>query len=427
MKLRFLLGLIFIAGLPRAIDAQSANSNTEAELIKTLTARIEQLERRVAELEGPAKTIPATAQPTEPKTIPQASGEAMHANMQRPPAAAENPDSDPSLKIAGFSDFNFGATDQPGARSGFTEGQFILHLNSRLSPRVSYLGELSLTARPDAGTGAPAVTGFNAEVERSIVRFEYNDYAKLSFGRYHTPINYWNTAYHHGAWLQTPISRPEMIQFGGRFIPVHFIGGLLEGAVPAGGLNLNYSAGIGNGRGGVVSRAGDAGDINNNRAWLVNLFARPDALYGLQVGGSAYRDKISLVDGRDFREWITSAHAVWSKEDPEVIAEYANVHHQQINGPAVPSNSGAFYVQAGYRLPLFERLWKPYYRFEYIHVPRSDVVFQLQPVSNLAGSVVGLRYDLSSFAAMKFEYRNQRRAPGQPRINGVFFQTSFAF
>ena len=75
-----------------------------------------------------------------------------------------------------------------------------------------------------------------------------------------------------------------MTQFGGSFIPVHFIGMLVEGAIPAGGLNLNYNVGLGNGRGQVISRGGDFGDINNNRAWLVNAFIKPNRLYGLQVG-----------------------------------------------------------------------------------------------------------------------------------------------
>ena len=85
---------------------------------------------------------------------------------------------------------------------------------------------------------SPAAPGFNAEVERMILRFDHSDRLKVSFGRYHTPINYWNTAFHHGQWLQTTITRPEMIQFGGRFLPVHFVGALVEGGVPGGGLNL---------------------------------------------------------------------------------------------------------------------------------------------------------------------------------------------
>jgi hypothetical protein len=83
--------------------------------------------------------------------------------------------------------------------------------------------------------GSPPAPGFNFEVERSIIRFDQSDKLKISFGRYHTPINYWNTQYHHGSWLQTSESRPEMVQFGGSFLPIHFVGALAEGALPAGG------------------------------------------------------------------------------------------------------------------------------------------------------------------------------------------------
>ena len=101
----------------------------------------------------------------------------------------------------------------------------------------------------------------------------------------------------------------------------------------------------------------------------------------------------------------------------------ANIKHELI-GASHAIDSQAWYVQTGYRLPDPLRLWKPYYRFEYIHIPKSDPIFAGIP--SLAGSVVGVRYDISSFAALKFEYRNQRR-PGQPRVNGGFFQTSFTF
>ncbi len=265
--------------------------------------------------------------------------------------------------------------------------------------------------------GTPPAPGFNAEVERIIIRYDVNDYIKVSFGRFHTPINYWNTQFHHGAWLQTSIDRPEMVQFGGKFIPVHFVGALVEGALPAGGLHLNYNIGVGNGRGSIISRAGDAGDNNNNRAWLVNLFVKPDRLFGLHAGGSVYRDKITLGSA-NFDEWITSAHIVWQKENPEFIAEGSNVSHSQVGGMTT-FNSQAYYVQGGYRLPWLKQTLKPYYRWEYIHIPSADPVFAGVP--NLAGSVVGMRYDVTTFAAFKLEYRNQvRPGLGLPRINGVF-------
>ena len=295
-----LLSLILFAIWAPRTHAQTTDPATK-ELIERLLARIDGLEKRVAELEkekapaapaAPAKVLPAT--------------EAVHQSHDQPPTP--QPESTeaarvyPFLHISGFSDLDFSATTLHSAatgfgaqtllapHSGFEEGQFTLHLSSALSAKVTMFGELTLTARSDAGTGTPPAAGFNAEVERVIIRYDLNDYFKLSFGRYHTPINYWNTAFHHGQWLQTTISRPEMTQFGGSFIPVHFVGSLAEGVLPAGGLNLNYAAGMGNGRGQVISRAGDFSDINNNRAWLVDSFIKPDKLYGLQLGGSVYRD-----------------------------------------------------------------------------------------------------------------------------------------
>jgi hypothetical protein len=344
---------------------------------------------------------------------------------QPPDPSAAMPDVQyPTFKLSGFADVDFSRQDASEGPRGFSEGQFVLHLASALSPRVNFFGELSFTPRSDAGTGAPAATGFNAEVERVIIRFDQSDQLKVSFGRYHTPINWWNTAFHHGAWLQTTISRPEMVAFGGKFIPVHFVGALVEGSLPAAGLNVGYQGGVGNGRGTVISRAGDAGDNNATPAWLVNLFVKPDRLNALQAGGSAYVDRISTAAGLEYDERILAAHAVWQREDPELIAEVADVRHAAIGGGAGQS-SLAYYVQAAYRLPLFDRQLKPYARFEHIDIAAGDPVFV--GVQNLDGTTVGARFDASAYAAIKVEGRFRRRTTDGPRTNGAFAQIAFTF
>ncbi len=388
MTVRLLL-VALVFWIP-AGSAQSMDPATRA-LIEKLQQRVDSLEKRLAELEqghGPSATAaaaPATAAPAT--TVPAVA--AAHDHDQAPVAGDLTHPEYPSLKIAGFGDIDFSSSNLHGAsggfgaqtllqsHSGFNEGQFILHMSSSLSQRVEkrVSGELSFTARTDAGIGTPPAPGFNMEVERYIIRYDLNDYFKLSFGRYHTPINYWNTAFHHGQWLQTTISRPEMTQFGSSFLPVHFVGSLVEGQVPAGGLNLNYNVGVGNGRGQVISRPGDFGDVNNNRAGLVNSFIKPSGLYGLRVGGSVYRDELNPLTGPVAREWIQSAHIVWDRETPEFIAEFANVSHTPTAG-GVQSNSQAFYAQTAYRLPWFQKALKPYYRFDYMHVPRSDGNFR---------------------------------------------------
>lgn len=432
------------AQLPDQAPSQAPSPTIDPatrELIQKLLSRIDILENRVSELEhnAPTRAAPsssvAAVVPALPAAPPATAKPRIMDHDQAPLPEASQP-TYPTLKISGFGDVDYSATDlrgtpagfQPltllGAPGGFELGQFVLQLSSALSPKVSVFGELSLTARTDAGTGTPPAPGFNFELERLVIRYDLNDYFKLSFGRYHTPINYWNTAYHHGSWLQTSISRPEMVQFGGSFLPVHFVGALVEGAIPAGGLNLNYDLGIGNGRGRVISRDGDFGDVNHGRAWLANLFVKPDFLYGLQVGGSLYRDKLNPVGVPGATEWIRSAHIAWQRETPEFIAEFADVTHQPLLG-GVTSHSQAAYAQTAYRLPAQLKLWKPYYRFEYIHIPLSDQIFR-GIVPSFSASTVGVRYDIASFAAFKFEYRHYIR-PNLPSFNGFFAQTSFTF
>jgi len=402
----------------------------QAELVSTLLERIDKLEKRVADLESKAACSSAPCEPearvvaVSQAALGPGNDAAAHAGAhaaallpgqaQQGAPVGEQQSAFPSMQIRGFTDVNFAATDQPGTFSGFNLGQFVLHISSPLSRKITYFGETSFSAQP---------SGYNLEIERSLIRYDYNDYFKLSFGKYHTPINYWNTAFHHGLWLQTTISRPEMIQFGGRFLPVHFVGLLGEGAIPSTSAGLNYQIGIGNGRAANLARAGDSGDVNNNRAWVMNVFSRPERVRGLQVGASLYGDDITSGTPPRTQELISSAHILWLRETPEVLAEFANVRHH-IPQTGQTFNSQGYYIQVAYRLPWLERKWKPYFRFEHMHVPAGEPVLQ---VPNFVGATLGVRYDISEFGAFKTEYRNTERGTNQPRFNGLFVQTSFTF
>ncbi|HKW57831.1 MAG TPA: porin [Candidatus Acidoferrum sp.] len=442
-SLAFTAALFFTAGLARA---QAPPPPTEAEQIQALLDRVAALEKEVAGLKAaqvavatapasvaPAPTVapannvvassisPSPAKPTPTAPLPAQPAQLHDHDGQVPQEAMQQLETHyPSLQIRGFADADFSATDQKGTTSGFSLGQFDLHIASALSQKISYFAEITVNAHP---------TDYTIEMERSFIRYDYNDHFKISFGRFHTPIGYWNTTFHHGAWLQTSIDRPFLLKVGGTFTPVHFVGALAEGTIPSGGLGLNYNVGIGNGRGAVITRPGDAGDVNNNRAWVAKIFARPAKLYGLEFGGSVYRDKISVPASAGFREWISNAYLVWTKGAPEFLAEFDNVNHQNIATNAV-SNSDAMYAQFAYRLPWFEHSVKPYYRFEYTHMPLSEQVFAYQPQLE---STFGLRYDISNFAAFKAEYRFLASHPALgpnpalPSINGLFFQTDFTF
>lgn len=317
-----------------------------------------------------------------------------------------------AIHLQGFMDLDYVQSDDPKALDGFTLGQFAGHLSAKLGNKVTFFAETTMTAQQ---------TGFAVELERAILRYDYNDHFKISLGKYHTPINYWNIAYHHGLWLQTTVARPEMIRAGGTFEPVHFVGLLAEGTISPPALGLAYNVGVGNGRSTLIGRAGEAGDVNRDRAWLARLYARPAATPGLEFGGSIYHDLVPN-GGAAVPELIASAYLALTSETPEIIAEFADVRHHD---PAtfVDYHSKAGYAQAAYRLPDAPR-WKPYARIEKLVADVADPVFGGLD-TRIASS--GVRFELSDQAALKAEYRRTRHR-GDPRgVNALYLQAAFTF
>lgn len=323
----------------------------------------------------------------------------------------------PNLKIIGFTDFNFFANDRHDdgePESGFKEGQFVLHFVSELAEQLTFFSEVSISAKDSE---------FKTEVERVIIDYERNDFFGVGGGRFHTPITWWNVSFHHGAWLQTTVTRPEMTRFGAEFIPIHFVGVMADGAIPSGSANLGYAAGVGNGRSDNITRGGDAGDVNNNRAWIVKIKSQPDALYGLEVGGAFYSDKITPMMGEEADEQIASAYVVFTRETPEVLAEY--VHTYRVGEVTRRRHdSDAYYIQVAWRLPVFNARLKPYGRWEAIDVDSDDPLYGV--TTDMRKYLFGVRADVSAYVALKLEYARKRTDPGTG-FNEIFLQAAITF
>ncbi|MBI1967548.1 MAG: hypothetical protein HYS40_06130, partial [Gemmatimonadetes bacterium] len=262
------------------------------------------------------------------------------------------------------------------------------------------------------------------EVERAILRYDFSDRVKLSAGRYHTPLGYWNTAFHHGQWLQTTVARPELIKFGGRFLPVHFVGVMAEGTVPLGAVDLRYALGAGNGRHTNIARGGDAGDVNDRRAWTAAVRSRLRSVPLLEVGAALYLDRVNPVAAVAVNERLLAAHVVWDGQQPEVLAEYVHARHAVAGGgPRAVSDAG--YIQVAYRLAGRAKVLKPYARAERIDVPTGDPLLGALGL-NYRALIAGLRYDFAPIAALKLEYRAEK--PASPSWFDTFVaQLSFTF
>lgn len=321
--------------------------------------------------------------------------------------------SQPEVNVMGFADVSYISRDGSD-NDGFAIGQAVAHLSASLGHSFSAFGEFTATARDSE---------YSFEVERLIVKYDFSDRLKLSAGRYHTPIGYWNSAFHHGAWLQTTTTRPEMVKFGSRIVPIHFVGILMEGSLPSRDLGLEYKAGFGNGRHANIARAGDAGDINGNKAWMLQFNVNPRGYRPLDAGIGFYTDEVEPDIGPPVEESTFSAHVAWSRESPEVIVEYLRSSHELVTDSSVSGDVDAWYAQFAYRLPDGRKDWKPYLRIERTRVDNSDPLLGADGL-DYDGSILGVRWDFNPYASLKAEYRNEEFDNGG-RENNFRVQVAF--
>jgi len=319
----------------------------------------------------------------------------------------------PEFNFMGFGDISYISRDGNN-NDGFVIGQAVAHLSAYLGDSLGVFAEVSATGKDSE---------YSMEVERMIVKYDFSDQLKVSAGRYHTPIGYWNSAFHHGAWLQTTISRPEMVKFGSKILPIHFVGVLAEGTFQNNSLGLSYRAGFGNGRHANIGRAGDAGDINGDKAWMAQLQIAPDGSYGLAAGIGFYSDEVTPGDRPPVKESTVSAFAAWTRESPEIILEYLFSDHESVVDSSDSGDVSAWYAQFGYRLKGDRNMWKPYARFEDTDVDNTDPLLFDQALDYDA-RILGVRWDFNPYAAMKFEYRNEE-FDNAGRENNFRVQLSF--
>ena len=404
-------------------------TNPDKQTLQALLQRIAQLETRVSQLEAERQPGLATS-----SALPEPAAQTPTTTQPEPEVEAQNEQLEPErmdlsktlLRMRGFGDITLHGDNQKGDTTSFTLGQLDLFITSDISEKFKLLSEIVFEGGPDniygVTTGQPNT--FAVDVERFIVQYSYNDYFNLAAGRYHTAIGYYNTAYHHSTWFQTTTGRPFLFQFEDRggILPIHTVGASASGLIPSGHLGLHYVAEVGNGR---ASRdplkeepVQNVVDDQNHKAFNLALFARPEAIRGLQVGFSAYRDVLAPINSPRIGETILAAHAVYILPKFEWLNEAVLIRHAP-EGFRVFDTPG-FYTQISKQFGAY----RPYFRYQYVNAADSEPVFP--QVGLRQGPSVGLRFDASESVALKlqYDYTGLRRQPG---VNGLALQVGFTF
>jgi len=316
----------------------------------------------------------------------------------------------------GFADIQFRFEDpsEGEERSFFTLGQLDFFPTAQLTDHISFLNETIVRA----ATGEQQIFS----VERLIIKYAIRDSFNLALGRFHTALGYWNEAYHHGAWLQTTIDRPEIMTFNA-ILPIHSVGVELSGILDFPTFDLSYVANFANGRGITPAQVQIFSDANNDKAYAFKLSLRPKGLPGLALGPTIYYDVIppdisTPPKFGETTELILGGHLVYLTKRFEFLAEYFNIHHdEEISSKTFDTNG--FYIQTAYQ----KGKLKPYYRFDFVDIGKGDPFFS--SFIDIKRHTVGLRYDVATFNALKLEYAWQDT--DVTSANLILFQSAFAF
>jgi hypothetical protein len=429
------------------VKGQDVDAQTVKQLLQRLAdaeARIKSLESTVTSLkqdpQGQAKQDPqgqaaASSPATQALSAPAVSNigavqsteatEAAVLDMSQDHDHAMELEGGPRMHFRGFADFGFGAGQLGNhliyplgapARSTFELGEFDLFISSRLSKELSFVSEVVI--------GADQTNYWGLDIERLQLTYKPSDYFQISAGRYHTAIGYYNTAFHHGTWFQTATGRPFMYFFedSGGVLPVHNVGLTATGAVPGTGkLGLHWVAEVGNGRSSTNTGQPVQNFLSDRNHKAVNFAAyiRPEAVSGLQIGGSWYLDTLYPNGVTPVRQTVSSAYVTWINSRWELLNEgvlmqdRSGFDHRTYNSPMM-------YSQLSRRFGG----WRPYFRYQYVNVSGGD---PLSPFHGLYyGPSAGIRYDISDYAAMKLQYNriDLTKAPAQ---NGIESQLAFTF
>jgi len=434
---------------PASNWAQSAGSGDQA-TIAQLVEQIKQLQQqdrdlleriRILEAKQPQTSPVAVADTASPPTPPQSTEQTPP--PQLPSATPRDWHEVHGIQFRGFGEVDYQVLDQrqpelgtggfvPGSAGNFYTGDFGLFLTSRLTSKASVLSEI-VFEEADAQQ-------YKVDLRRMLLKYDYNDHLKMSFGRYQTDIGYYNWAFRSAAWLQTTANRPLVMEYAsnGGLLPTQAIGLSVIGAIPSGKLGLNYVAEYGssdtirphvNGDGLVT-------DENNGNQTNVGFFARPDGLRGLQIGMSYYHDQISdnvlNASGAQvppppgspgpsvrYGQTIVNAYAVYVAHGIEFLNEGFLIRDALVGG-SLHFDTPAFYSQFSKQLgPV-----RPFFRYQYVNASPNNGIYD--DVGLRFGPSFGARYDLNDYIAFKAQLDHTVRR-GEPDLNGLHLQFAFTF
>lgn len=268
------------------------------------------------------------------------------------------------------------------------------------------------------------------EMERMQLGWLLHPAASLWLGRFHSPLGFWNSQHHHGAFMQTTISRPSILAYEDEsgVLPTHILGALVEGSFATERGELNHAFGFG--RGPVLEDTLEPVDIlNPHGKGKLTLSGRLSyrAESAGEFGAFAGHTRIPVLGSRavdEVRQWVAGGFYNFETERLRFVGELFRVDNQ-LEG-SVGSNRKTFsalYLQPEYRI---SQDWTAFGRIEATSDTRNDPYLNLHPEFVTSRYIGGSRFSLGRSQALKFELSHNERQD-HAHFNQVSLQWSMVY
>jgi hypothetical protein len=190
----------------------------------------------------------------------------------------------------------------------------------------------------------------------------------------------------------------------GGVLPVHQVGLEAGGHVRFSNVELEYVGVVSNGHDREPDKVQNFGDRNAAKAYDLGFSLAADALRGAKAGADFHADEIPPVPnqparGHDMRELIGTFYLEYYSGPLEALGEFALIDHRdRVADRDFTHRLG--YVQLGYHIADFT----PYLRFEIAGMEKGDPFYAPEDADlDRWEQMFGLRYELTEYAAIKFE------------------------
>jgi hypothetical protein len=309
-----------------------------------------------------------------------------------------------------------------------TRGFLIGDLDLLITGRATNLTALAEAALEQRGGGEVGI-----DLERIFVGWR-GERLSVDAGRTHAELGYWNNAFHHGRWLQITAERPRILKFEdeGGILPIHTIGTTAHWRpYLEGDQRIEVIGGIGNGRGDFTKDVQETAETNWFKQVLFKLAFKGFGARDLQFGVSGLYDRIAPRPAADLamtgvfirpalpdqtiQELIGNLYLAYRGAQLTVISEAFDVMHSaampDVNGSSRWNTFDAYGLGA-YRVGDFS----PYLMAEIrrtstdqdpFYFPGNPTIADITAniFHNFEEVTAGVRWDLTTWSAIKLEYR----------------------